>query len=137
MARAPRTDSDAHNQIAKGTTIKGDIETEGVLRIEGVIIGSIKSKGKVVIGPTGRVEGDVICQSANLEGELKGLIKVSDLLSLQSTAKLNGEVYTGKLSIEPGAVFNAKCQMGAVIKELNHESSKSNKEKERQLAHAE
>jgi len=137
MAKNNDADSGAHNQIAKGTTIRGDISTDGVLRIDGSLIGSIQSKSKVVVGPTGKVEGEVHCESANISGEVKARITVKGLLALQATARLVGEITTGKLSIEPGAVFSGKCSMGGIVKELSHEKSEENREtKERELAHA-
>lgn len=108
----------AHNQIAKGTKIQGDIITEGVLRIDGTLIGSVESTGKLVVGPSGRVEGTIRCNSANISGEVKAKIMVKELLTLQASAKLQGEVTTGKLAIEPGAVFSGSCSMGGVVKDL-------------------
>ncbi|MEM9024379.1 MAG: polymer-forming cytoskeletal protein [Bacteroidota bacterium] len=139
MARTTETENGSHNQIAKGTVISGDIKTEGVIRIDGTLTGSIDSKGKVVIGPTGRIEGNVYCENANIQGELKGKIEVSGLLSLQATAKLSGDVITSKLSIEPGAIFSATCQMGGVVKELNvdNERSGTKARETRELAQAE
>lgn len=124
MARNNDMDAGIHNQIAKGTIIKGDIQTEGVIRIDGTLDGSIVSKGKIVVGPTGRITGEIKCQSANISGVVDGNIVVDELLSLQASAKLNGEVSPGKLSIEPGALFNANCKMGGVVKEMNHGDQK-------------
>ncbi|MGD1846281.1 MAG: polymer-forming cytoskeletal protein [Salibacteraceae bacterium] len=124
MARNNDTDAGIHNQIAKGTVIKGDIQTDGVIRIDGTLDGSIVSKGKIVVGPTGRITGEIKCQSANISGVIDGKITVGELLSLQASAKLNGEVVTDKLSIEPGALFNANCKMGGVVKEINHGDKK-------------
>lgn len=119
----------AHNQIAKGTEIQGDIKTEGVLRIDGSLEGSIDSTGKLVVGPSGRVEGTIICNSANISGEVKGKITVKEQLTLQASAKLHGEVITGKLAIEPGAVFSGSCSMGGVVKELSQSDKKKVAEK--------
>lgn len=111
----------AHNQIAKGTQVQGDIKTEGVLRVDGVLIGSIESTGKVVVGPSGRIEGSIQCASANISGEVKAKLRVKELLQLQASAKLQGEITVGKLAIEPGATFSGSCSMGGVIKELGKE----------------
>ena len=117
------------NHIAKGTTINGDIETNGDMRIDGVLVGTIKSSGKVVLGETGSVEGNVICQNGNISGSIKGKITVKELLAMQSSASINGDIITGKLSIEPGATFTGSCSMGAVIKEI---SSDKQERKEKQ-----
>jgi len=108
----------AHNQIAKGTRIQGDIKTEGVLRIDGTLIGSVESTGKLVVGPSGKIEGSIRCNSANISGEVKAKIIVKELLTLQASAKLQGEITTGKLAIEPGATFSGSCSMGGVIKDI-------------------
>ncbi len=114
-------DFGAHNQIAKGTHLKGDIKTEGVLRVDGTLVGNVESTGKVVVGPTGRVEGSIVCASANISGEVKAKLTVQELLELMSTAKLHGEIAVGKLSIQPGAIFAGSCSMGGVIKELTQQ----------------
>ena len=106
------------NMIGDGTVITGDIKSKGDIRVDGSLKGSIDTEGKVVVGPQGVVEGDVICKDADIAGVLKAKISVSQLLSLKSSAKLNGDIITNKLSIEPGATFTGSCSMGAVIKEI-------------------
>lgn len=118
-----------HNQIAKGTHITGDIKTDGVIRIDGTLIGSVDSTGKVVVGPSGKIEGSINCISANISGEVKAKVKVKELLTLQATAKLVGEITTGKLAIEPGAVFSGSCSMGGIVKELTHKEEQLVSEK--------
>jgi len=106
------------NQIGLGTTIKGDIISDGNIRIDGTLEGSLKLKGKLVVGTTGIVDGDVTCQNADISGTLKAQITVSELLSLKATAKLNGDIFTNKLAIEPGANFTGSCSMGAILKDI-------------------
>ena len=110
------------NTIAQGTTFNGDLISEGDFRIEGIIIGSLKTSGKVVIGKTGLVDGVLTCNNADLEGKFKGNLNVSDMLSLRSSAQVEGEVLIGKLSVEPGATFNANCLMKGSVKELKKET---------------
>lgn len=110
----------ASNRIIAGTVIEGNIQSEGHIRIDGTLTGTLTCKGKIVIGPTGRVEGEIKCQNAEIEGTIKANISVSELLSLKSTAKLSGDIYTNKLSIEPGASFTGTCSMGAIIKDMQH-----------------
>jgi cytoskeletal protein CcmA (bactofilin family) len=97
--------------LGAGTTIKGDIQSNGDFRIDGTLLGSIQSKGKIVIGETGNVEGEVTCRNADVSGKVKAQITVSELLTLKSTARLSGEITTSKLSIEPGAKFSGTCNM--------------------------
>lgn len=112
------------NKIAQGTIIKGDIESKGGFRVEGQVIGNIHTEGKVVVGETGYVEGTITCESADFEGKFSGQLKISSVLSLRATAHIEGEVETEKLSVEPGAVFNATCKMKGV-KSLNEERKQS------------
>lgn len=111
MSRKETPDLSAVNLIAKGTTIKGEIQSSGDFRIDGNLNGSIRSSGKVVIGSTGKVEGEINCQNAEVEGELRVKITVKELLSLKATSVLRGEIITSKLSIEPGAVLSGTCNM--------------------------
>ena len=104
-------------------TITGDIKSKGDIRVDGSLKGSIETEGKVVVGQGGVVEGDVVCQDADVAGVLKAKITVSQLLSLKSSAKLNGDIVTNKLSIEPGATFSGSCSMGAVIKDIKDQIS--------------
>ncbi len=103
----------AQNRIVKGTKIIGTVVSDGGFRIDGEIEGDVKTQGKVVIGVSGKVKGTLVCVNADIEGEFKGKLRVKEILSLRSTANLDGEVFTGKLAVEPGAVFNASCKMGA------------------------
>lgn len=109
----------AVNMIGIGTIITGDIVSKGDIRIDGILRGSVDTKGKLVLGLEGIIEGDISCKDADVSGLIKAKITVSELLSLKSTAKLNGDIITNKLSIEPGAAFSGSCSMGAVIKDLN------------------
>lgn len=111
-------DASAINIIRNGTEIKGDIVCNGDIRIDGKLVGTLKSEGKVVVGENGLVEGEVECQNATISGGLKVTIKVHELLTLMSTANLVGEINTNKLQIEPGANFSGSCKMGAVVKGL-------------------
>lgn len=117
------------NLIGVGTTIIGEIISSGDIRVDGSLKGSIQTKGKVVVGATGIIEGDVHCQNADISGELLASIDVSELLSLKATAKLNGDIIANKLSIEPGASFTGSCSMGAVIKDINHVGKQEKQEK--------
>ena len=117
------------NIIWQGTSILGDINSNGDIRIDGTLKGSIKTEGKVVLGKEGVVEGDVVCQNADISGTIKAKITVSNLLSLKETARLNGDIVTNKLSIEPGAEFTGSCSMGAVIREIKNAEQATEKEK--------
>ena len=110
--------SNSSNTIGKGTFLEGNVETYGNIRIEGKVTGNVKSKSKVALGPSSFVQGNVIAQNADLEGEVKGRIEVAELLVLKATAVIHGDIVTGKLVVEPGALFNGSCKMGATVKEI-------------------
>ena len=117
------------NTVGSGTVITGDIKSKSDIRIDGILKGSVNTEGKLVVGPSGVVEGDVVCSHADISGEIKAKITVSQLLSLKSSSKLNGDIITNKLSIEPGASFSGSCSMGAVIKDIKHAENQEKKEK--------
>ena len=71
-----------------------------------------------MLGVSGRIEGDVTCENAEIEGIVSGKVTVRQLLSLKASSKVEGDIYTDKISIEPGAVFTGTCSMGKV-KEMN------------------
>ena len=100
-----------NNLIGNGTTIKGEVIATGDIRVDGTIIGTMKSTGKVVIGQQGVVEGDIICNSADISGRVKGTVRVDELTSLKATSRLEVELYTKQLFIEVGAIFTGKCDM--------------------------
>jgi cytoskeletal protein CcmA (bactofilin family) len=110
--------SNSSNTIGKGTLLEGNVETYGNIRIEGKVTGNVKSKSKVALGPSSFIQGNVIAQNADLEGEVKGRIEVAELLVLKATAVIHGDIVTGKLVVEPGALFNGTCKMGAAVKEI-------------------
>ncbi|HJN05128.1 MAG TPA: polymer-forming cytoskeletal protein [Bacteroidales bacterium] len=104
-------DKQVPNIIALGTNIVGDIESEGDFRIEGSVKGKIIAKGRIVVGTSGNVDGEIICSDADIFGSVKGKLEVLNLTVLKATAIFSGDVTTKKISIEPGAVFTGTCQM--------------------------
>lgn len=97
--------------IGAGTSLKGDITSNGDLRIDGTLIGNINCTAKVVIGANGVVEGDISGQQADIMGKVSGTIKVKDLLQLKSSCVVDGNLHAAKLQIEPSASFNGQCHM--------------------------
>ena len=121
MAKNNLTDNPSVNIVGAGTVIDGDIKTNGDMRIDGILTGSINVKGKLVVGTSGNVEGEIICQNADVSGTIKGKIGVAELLSLKASAKLTGDIITNKIAVEPGATFSGSCSMGGVIKDIKGE----------------
>jgi len=107
------------NVVAKNTTIVGDIKSDGDFRIDGTLEGTLITDGRVIIGTNGFVKGKVEATNADIEGKFSGELLVSNTLTIKTTADISGNVVIGKLSVEPGASFNATCAMKGGVKELN------------------
>jgi len=128
MAKYNETDNTTINLISNGTDIVGDVISNGDIRIDGTLKGSLNTKGKVVIGPTGKVNGEVICKNSEVSGIVEGKLSVEQLLNLKASSKIIGDIATSKLSIEPGAKFTGNCKMSD--KDNNNGGGTANKEKE-------
>lgn len=115
------------NTIAKNTSLVGDIDSDGDFRVDGKIDGTIKTTGRVVIGKEGIVTGTIDCANADIEGTFSGKLIVDQILSLKETAVISGDVVLGKLSVEPGAAFNATCTMKGAVKVMENGSEKAKK----------
>ncbi len=107
-------DSNVPNIIANGTRLVGDIDSEGDFRIEGSIQGKINAKGRIVVGQSGTVDGEIKCSDADIHGTVTGKLEVLNLTSLKGTADFKGDIVTKKISIEPGAGFSGNCTMPSV-----------------------
>jgi len=118
------TNQNEQNRIAAGTLITGEISGKGCFRVEGTLEGSLKTPGKVVISEGGLINGSLECENADIEGSFKGKLFVKGTLSLRAQANIEGEVIAAKLAVEPGAVFNATCEMNAGVKPLKKENEK-------------
>ena len=98
------------------------------IRIDGVLLGNVECKGRVIIGAQGKIEGDTTCLNAIIEGQFVGTLNVKELLSVKETAVINGDIITDKLMIQPGAVFNVSCTMGGQkIKPLGQKDQQAGK----------
>jgi len=113
MSNEKTNGSSGATLISAGTTVKGDISSNHDLRIDGTIIGNVSSTAKIVIGASGSVEGDISGNQADIVGKVSGNIKTKDLLQLRGDCVVNGNVYAGKLQVEPTAIFNGQCHMGS------------------------
>ncbi len=126
--------SNSSNIIGKGTTLEGNLESFGNIRVEGRIIGSVKSKSKIALGQSSYVEGDILAQNAEISGEVNGKVEVSELLILKATAVINGDIIANKFIVESGAVFNGSCRMGVVNTEIKIGENGIPKEKQERKA---
>ena len=118
------------NRIVEGTSIIGDIVSKADFRLDGELIGNFTSQGKLVIGASGVIKGEIICNNADIEGEFHGKIKALEILNIKATARIHGEVAVGKLSIEPGAEFTATCTMLKNNNEVTNKDGKGAQQKQ-------
>jgi len=120
MGAPENFDTNTIDRIAEGTIIEGSINSTKSIRIDGKVKGSVFCAGRVVVGKTGFIEGEVECDSADVEGTLNSTVKVKGLLELKSTAIVNGTSQVGKLKVDPGAEINGKLDMGGTVKSLSN-----------------
>ena len=118
MAKPIINEVKALNTFAQDTKIVGDVESDGDIRMDGVMEGRLNCKGRVVIGPEARIKGTINAQNAEILGKVEGEINVIDLLSLKGTALIIGDLIMGKLMVEPGASFTGNCKMNGSEKSL-------------------
>lgn len=116
----PTGSPDKLNRIVEGTSITGDVVTDSNFRLDGYLKGTLESAGKLVVGPSGKIEGEIVCGNADIEGEIVGNIKVDGVLILKSTARITGNIVAGKIGVENGAEFNGNCSMSGKPVEMNN-----------------
>ena len=133
----PSSNSHSLNSLVQGTVVEGSVKSVSDIRVDGTIKGKLICDAKVIIGPTGFVEGEIRCKNAVIEGKFEGNLEVAELLNIRESAKISGDVITNKLIVQSGAVFNVACTMGAGKKVENNLKTNngilnhtSNKEKE-------
>ncbi len=116
-------ESQVPNIIAQGTSVTGDLVSNGDFRIDGVLKGTITASGRIVVGETGEVDGDISCQNADISGSITGNLEVKELTVLKQSSRFNGNIHTVRLTIEAGAIFSGQCSMDA----HNNTREKANK----------
>lgn len=112
MAKSePNLNVNTISRISVGTIIKGEIVSSSDIRIDGTFDGKIQSNGRVVIGESASVKGDVICENLDLWGKVDGNVYVKDTLSLKQGCVVNGNVHIRRFCVELGSTFNGNCKM--------------------------
>lgn len=112
-AGPPRPNESSMSIIGPGMRITGDLATEGTVRVEGTIEGTVRAGKAVVIGKEGEVVGDVITQDAVIGGRVRGTVTAESRLELQATAQIEGQISARAqhLVLEEGCRFNGQVQM--------------------------
>ena len=126
MAKSFEMENSTVNTISTGTLIKGDVTAQGDFRLDGRLEGNIQLNGKLVVGETGQIRGNIVCQNANIIGHVDGNISVKEVLTLHSSAVVKGDILINKLAIEPGAAFSGTCRM---LDELRKENEAEGNER--------
>jgi len=106
------------NSLVNGTLMEGRRGADNGIRSDGQLKGILNCKGKVIVGPSGNIDGEVNCQNAVIEGTFDGILKVNELLTVRESARVTGEITAGKVNVESGAVFNVSCNTGASVKKM-------------------
>ena len=124
------------NVIGEGTKIVGDLKSDGDLRVDGTLVGAVHTTSKLVLGSTGRIEGEVHAQNADISGKIEGNVLIKEVLQLQSQSRIDGDIRTGKLIVEAGGEFNGKCTMGSTPANMNtHREATGESEDKKDKAH--
>lgn len=121
------------NAICEGTIINGDIIAKNDLRIDGALNGNISTSGRIVIGVTGNITGDISCHNIEILGSVTGNVEASDVVTLKGEAKVNGNIITKHLSVEPGIIFNGFCKMSNSAMPNNKSKKSTEKELEKSV----
>ena len=112
MAKAePMVNVNSVSRISAGTIIKGEIQSPYDIRIDGTFEGKVQTKGRVVVGESANVKGDVICENIDLWGKVEGNVFVKNTLALREGCVVDGNLNIRKLSVELGSTFNGSCRM--------------------------
>ena len=112
MAKSePTVNVNSISRISSGTVIKGEIVSPYDIRIDGTFEGKVQTKGRVVIGETANIKGDVICENIDLWGKMEGNLYVKDTLSLMEGCSMDGNLHVRRLAVELGSTFNGNCRM--------------------------
>ena len=130
MAKYIENEPNSHNTITVGTEIIGDINSNGDIRLDGILTGNLNTKGKLVIGESGKVKGIINCKNSDIYGIVEGKINVGELLSLKTPSQITGDISTNRLAIEPGCKFSGTCKMAderKTITELEAEGGDEDK----------
>ena len=98
------------SRISAGTVIKGEILSPTDIRIDGTFEGRVRSKGRVVVGESATIKGDIVCENVDLWGKVEGNLFVKDTLSLKEGCVVDGNLHIRRLAVELGATFNGNCK---------------------------
>lgn len=97
--------------IASGMRISGELDTNGVVKVEGAVSGRIRAEGQVLVATGGLVEGDIMTREAIIGGEVRGAIFADERVEVQSSCSINGDITTQRIVVQEGGEVNGKIRM--------------------------
>jgi cytoskeletal protein CcmA (bactofilin family) len=98
--------------IGMGMRVVGDIMAEGVVKVEGVVAGTVRAGRQVLVAKGGEVEGDIITREAIVGGEVRGSIQADERVEIQATSVVHGDITTKRLLVQEGGELNGILRMG-------------------------
>ncbi len=110
----PMTTTSSTTIIASGTELTGDIRSSHDLRVDGQVNGDIYCQSKLVIGTSGRVEGNIHVEVADIAGSVLGNIYSKEALYLRKSSIVLGDIVANMLQMEAGGQLNGQCRMGTI-----------------------
>lgn len=111
--------------IGKDMTITGDLETEGVIKVEGAVRGTIRAGTQVLISPGATIDGDLHTREAVVGGQVRGTIHAEERVEVQSTAVIAGDIHTTRILVVEGGQVNGEIKMGEAAERRMTPSSRS------------
>lgn len=99
------------SRISKGACVKGDLSADSDVRVDGRVDGTLYSSGRIVVGESAKLSGNMLCENVDFWGQMDGDIFVKDVLSVKSSAVINGNIHVRRLQVEIGAQINGSCMM--------------------------
>ncbi len=116
-------DQKSINLINEGTRISGEMVSSGDVRVDGFFKGDISTNARLALGTTGELDGHISCANADIAGKIQGELVVNEVLTLRSTAVVEGDIKVGKLIVEEGASFTGNCEMIGAKRAQNEASA--------------
>ena len=122
--------------LAHGCTFKGEVQIQGIFRVEGEFDGTVRTPEQLVVGKTGLVRGDIQEKNAIIGGKVIGNITAETKIELQSGSHVEGDIRTRRLVIDEGVFFEGNCSMGEKKPQMDKQPARpaSNEVKQRASA---
>ena len=108
--------------IGAGLRVEGDLSSDGVVKVEGTVVGTVRASRQVLVAKGGVVEGDIVTHEAIIGGEVRGGIGAQERVELQATSVVHGDITTKRLFVQEGGEINGVIRMGEAVERVPAES---------------